>query len=121
MATTSITPDMEANVTGAERAEGQRFQHARTAKATTIPTTTPSSATRPLCTTTIRRTDDLFAPSAIRTAISPVSCATTYESALSRPAAPSQLRSGTASEQRAAWVSRDTSSHRSTPALTGKW
>lgn len=29
MATTSITPDMEANVTGVERAEEQRFQHAR--------------------------------------------------------------------------------------------
>ncbi len=29
MATTSITPDMEANVTGIERAEEQRFQHAR--------------------------------------------------------------------------------------------
>ena len=28
MATTSITPDMEANVTGVERAEEQRFQHA---------------------------------------------------------------------------------------------
>ena len=29
MATTSITPDMEANVTGVERADEQRFQHAR--------------------------------------------------------------------------------------------
>ena len=29
MATTSITPDMETNVTGVERAEEQRFQHAR--------------------------------------------------------------------------------------------
>ena len=102
MATTSITPDMETNVTGVERAEEQRFQHAGDSKATTIPTTRPSSATRRLCTTTVRRTDDLFAPSAIRTA-------------------PSQLRSGAASEQRAAWVSRDNSSHRSTPAWTGNW
>jgi hypothetical protein len=29
MTTTSITPDMEANVTGVEGAEEQRFQHAR--------------------------------------------------------------------------------------------
>ena len=65
MATTSITPDIEATVTGVERVEEQRFQHARDCEGT-----------------------------------------------LSRPAAPRQLRSGTASEQRAAWVSRDNSSHR---------
>lgn len=70
MATTSITPDMEANVTGVERGEEQRFQHARGCEGT-----------------------------------------------LSRPAAPRQLRSGTASEQRAAWISRDNSSHRSHPGI----
>jgi hypothetical protein len=119
MATTSITPDMEANVAGVERVhpEEQRFQHARDCEGNHDSTTTPSSATRPPCTTTIRHTDNLSAPSATRTAISCVSCATTHESTLSRPTAPRQLRSGPASEQRAAWVCRDNSSHRSQPGL----
>ena len=78
MATTSITPDMEANVTGVERADEQRFQHARDCEGNHD----CENHTKQRHASALHHDhpppDDLSAPSAIRTAISRVSCATTY-------------------------------------------
>ena len=54
---------MEANVTGVERAEEQRFQHARDCEGNQDSDNHTKQRTRPPCTTTIRRPDDLSAPS----------------------------------------------------------
>ena len=70
--------DERGSVQGADTEE-QGFQHTVIPNASENAATTPRSATRPPCSTTIRRTAAASAPSAMRTAISRVRCETTYD------------------------------------------